>query len=175
MEEWVTIPEFPDYKVSNHGRVMNRFCDIRKTSINQSGFDVIVFSREGVHYARALHKLVAVIFLGDQGKGFRPVHIDGDRRNNRADNLEWVPARYVTLGHRQERRSEPVDSRGIVLMETGDRFRNALECGRAIGKPEDVVLDYAYHTEAGEYDKMYHRGNVKMGIPPGDTQVSFTP
>lgn len=85
MEMWKPIKELPGYSVSNEGRV-------RKDSTGQ----IMVLSRNGgysrITITKHVHRLVAEAFIDkpdDEEKCWID-HIDGDRSNNRAENLRWV-------------------------------------------------------------------------------------
>lgn len=63
---------------------------ILKTGINGGGYKYVILSVG--HHLRPLtiHKAVAVTFLGERPLGMAIDHIDGNKLNNRADNLEYV-------------------------------------------------------------------------------------
>lgn len=59
--------------------------------IDPEGYDFVVLRREdgGLERCRR-HLLVAHAFLPNPDNKKDAVHIDGNKRNNRADNLRWV-------------------------------------------------------------------------------------
>lgn len=108
MEElWLEIPGTAGrYSVSNHGNVRANWSDVpqrnlpHRTRIDRShllkpythttGYLRVALGR-GVQ--RYIHRLVAAAFHQNTHNLPQVDHIDGDRQNNRADNLRWVTAR----------------------------------------------------------------------------------
>lgn len=103
VEEWRTVGGWPDYEVSNLGRVKrvtSRTCAKAGTilrqcwrggKIGQMGYLSIDLSSPcRKKQSAAVHVLVATAFLGQRPEGLNPNHRDGKRSNNRADNLEWI-------------------------------------------------------------------------------------
>ncbi len=96
-EEWRTVEEFPTYEVSNLGRVrrlpISKFfptVQLRKIMFNPvTGYCELILCENYVKKMRRIHRLVAAAFLGDPD-GLQINHKDGDRTNNRLDNLEIV-------------------------------------------------------------------------------------
>jgi len=104
-EEWRTIAGWEDrYEVSSFGRVRRItggkgavIGRILKTSncagktIRGGAYHTLYLSRPGhAQVPKYVHRLVALAFLPSQPDGHQLNHKDGDKSNNRADNLEWV-------------------------------------------------------------------------------------
>jgi hypothetical protein len=104
------------YEVSNHGDVrsvdrINAYGRHQKERIlKQSltkGYAKVGLYREGVLKWHLVHRLVAEAFLGECPFGCEVNHIDEDRLNNCAENLEYTThADNVRYGHGNRRRSE---------------------------------------------------------------------
>jgi hypothetical protein len=93
-EEWCVIDGyFGDYQVSSLGRVksLKRSTELIMTvSVNSAGYATVVLYIEGVQINNRVHILVAESFLGVRPDGYEVNHKDGDKLNNRADNLEYA-------------------------------------------------------------------------------------
>lgn len=76
-----------NYYVSNFGRVYNSRS--HRITLSPDGKDKYAKLRiDGKKYR--IHRLVAEIFIPNPDNKPFVDHIDGDRYNNRADNLRWV-------------------------------------------------------------------------------------
>lgn len=89
-EEWKPIPGWPSYEASNFGAIR---CGSRTLAIQvmASGY-CFVRLRMGRQHTRAVHRLVLETFIGLRPAGLVCRHLDGDKTNNRLDNLRWGTA-----------------------------------------------------------------------------------
>ena len=88
MEEWRVISEFPNYKVSNTGKVMNiKRNRLLKSAVSGNKVEYVVLYSRNVQHTRSVAKLVAHAFLPGLTEHHRVVHIDGNTINNRLSNL----------------------------------------------------------------------------------------
>ena len=104
-EQWRPVVGFDAYEISNLGRLR------RKPGLNGGGAGIITHvqvakggycqyrmrieepgrtCKTRKKTARYIHRLVAEHFVPGQAEGLQVNHKDGDKANNRADNLEWV-------------------------------------------------------------------------------------
>lgn len=102
-EIWVNIRGFKGYyQVSNYGRIkgVKRRCKHKKgtrhvpekilsPSKNEYGYRYVGLSANNVIYMRRVNRLVAKAFHPNPKRLPEVNHIDGDKDNNRSDNLEW--------------------------------------------------------------------------------------
>lgn len=84
------------YRISNMGRLMS--CNagngtrdkIVKPQPNEKGYLMVHLYDYGRNKTVKVHRLVAQAFVPNPNNLPEVNHIDADRKNNRADNLEWV-------------------------------------------------------------------------------------
>ena len=94
MEEiWKEIQDYPGYKVSNLGRVMNKHSRIMKLN-NVRGYELILLTKDKKQYCRQVHRLVALAFIPNPDNLPYINHKDECKNNNCVDNLEWCDAKY---------------------------------------------------------------------------------
>lgn len=106
-EEWRPIAGYEgEYDVSNYGRVRSR--GFIQEAVNgrrilmkprlltqqktKDGYMRIEISKQGRQKKFAVHRLVANAFISNPENKPQVNHIDSDRANNKAENLEWVTA-----------------------------------------------------------------------------------
>jgi hypothetical protein len=101
MEEWRTIEQFPNYEVSNLGRVrrkirvrVSKAGKILKATPDGQGYLRVNLFKNGTRYGRILHRLVAEAFLGKSVSQVN--HKDGDKGNNLLENLEYLSPKENT-------------------------------------------------------------------------------
>jgi hypothetical protein len=97
-EEWKPVVGFEGwYQVSDQGRIRR----IRKGanaklsgpllfSVGSRGYLICVLCKQGERKSVIVHRIVAMAFLGLPGSRKEVNHKDGNKTNNRVENLEWV-------------------------------------------------------------------------------------
>lgn len=108
MVEFRPIKSLPGYSISNTGFVMNdKTGTIRRTPI-RNGYKTVCIRKDGGRKNYDVHRLVALAFC----KRYRPFfkfdyvnHIDGDKWNNCAENLEWCSQSHNIIHYYRLRRS----------------------------------------------------------------------
>lgn len=108
-EVWKDIKGFEGlYQVSNIGRVKSlsrvvraNTCGSREMSTkilsnckSSCGYDFVVLSKNGKHYNKSIHRLVAETFIPNPNKYREVNHKDENKRNNGVANLEWCDRKY---------------------------------------------------------------------------------
>ena len=79
------------YTISNYGEVfLVKNGTKRKTSLTKAGYVLITLSKNAVKKTFLLHRLVAEHFVPNPDGKNEVNHIDGNKLNNKASNLEWV-------------------------------------------------------------------------------------
>lgn len=95
-EEWRTIPDFPSYAISSLGRV-RRIVDSKTAKAkgflkvcDAGRYSTVVLRRDGKSYTKAVHRLLALTFLGPPPSSkHEAAHVDGDSIRNHIGNISW--------------------------------------------------------------------------------------
>lgn len=125
-EAWKPIEGFPPYEVSNLGRVRGYRCVLRPCT-DHSGYKGVILYNGSSKSFRSVHRLVASAFCDGWFDGAEVNHVNGDKSDNRAENLEWV-----TREENIQQRSKP-PYRRAVLMDGEKRFSSVAEAARYAG------------------------------------------
>lgn len=95
-EVWKKIPGYGGrYEVSNLGRVRSIHKStgrvfILSQSTDKKGYCFVCLRSDGASKRYRVHRLVATAFIPNHENKPQVNHKDGDKSNNRADNLEWA-------------------------------------------------------------------------------------
>lgn len=89
-EQWVPCRNHPGFKVSNLGRVVNGSVLLIQTVNGRGYYQVKMYTVSGERKSERVHRLVADAFLPAKTSKNEVNHIDGNKANNVATNLEWV-------------------------------------------------------------------------------------
>lgn len=145
MEKWLKTASNPNYVVSNSGRVRRegseKDCSVR----DRKGYLAVDLYQDGERCTKRVHRLVAEAFVPNPYNKSEVNHIDGNKHNNCASNLEWVTSSencrhawdnglikpsYSMLGKKNPnggRKGKP-----IRIVETNQIFNTLKECEEAI-------------------------------------------
>lgn len=117
-EHWVPVPGFPNYEVSNMGRVVNikTGVDLKPRTTNLGYVQVALYDK-GIRMDRVIHRIVAQAFFVDYDDNIEVRHINGDKTENTVRNL--------TLGAKKRI--------AVRIVENGMEFDSLLACGSYLG------------------------------------------
>lgn len=87
-EQWAYVVDFPNYLVSNLGRINGPRGDLAQR-IDRKGYRSVELSNDAGRVKRAVQRLVAEAFIGPRPDGCVVRHRDGDNTNNAATNLAY--------------------------------------------------------------------------------------
>ncbi len=106
MENWKDVPGWENYyEVSNLGQIRSK-TRVGRTLLaerkygggilnpitNSRGYQVVNLTRRDPLHVRqqyVVHRLVLLAFVGEKPNGWHGCHSDGDKTNNKLDNLRW--------------------------------------------------------------------------------------
>lgn len=88
--EFLPVPGFTGYAVNRVGQVRGKFGRVLAPSPNSNGYPSCYLYEEGKQSTCTVHSLVMLTFVGPRPEGRECNHVDGDKTNNRVENLEWV-------------------------------------------------------------------------------------
>lgn len=87
------VKEYYGYKVTSEGIVFNKDGSIKQPFIAGKGYLYIKLYINGKSKSKAVHRIIAETFIDNQEKKNQVNHIDGNKKNNNVENLEWVSCR----------------------------------------------------------------------------------
>ena len=140
MEQWKPIEGHDKYEVSDEGRVRNsKTGRVLKTRINERGYTVVQLHRNNVPLTERVHRLVAKAFHPCDDERLDVNHIDGNKLNNSASNLEFCSRQYNVQHAFRTGLKQPSREKRVRVIETGEEFRSIRECGRALGLDQTSI------------------------------------
>ena len=102
IEVWRQIKNYPNYSVSNRGKIKNnKTCLILKPMKARGNYLQVGLYKNKIMKRIAIHKLVLEAFICKRPPNKQTNHKDGDKANNSVTNLEWVTAQEnITHAHK---------------------------------------------------------------------------
>lgn len=181
MEEWKDIEGYPNYMVSNLGRVKSLERNIvrgrgglykieekiLKSVKNTWGYLFVNLYNEGKIKKYLIHRIVAQAFLPNHDNLQQINHRNEDKTDNRVENLEWCDSKYnINYGTHNKKMAK---SKSIPIlqftkeMELVRKWESAMDVERELGFNQSSICSCckgkyksAYGYKWG-YEKDYER------------------
>ena len=143
MEIWKEVYGYDVlFEVSNQGRARTKYkkgfgytseYSLMTACDNGNGYLRFNLKRDGKQKTAYLHRLVAVAFVENRN-GYNEInHKDENKKNNAADNLEWVShVKNCNYGTRNIRSGQKL-CRAVVCVESNARYNSLREAAESMG------------------------------------------
>lgn len=143
------VTDFPDYEVDRYGNVYGKDGHRLSQCLNRTGYYMVKLCNSGYEKNCSVHRLVADAFCPGRDYSLDVNHIDCNKQNNFADNLEWC-TRGENIKHAYTHnllKSQLTDadrrlgakisgekkSKPVKVLETGIVYPSVRECAQKIG------------------------------------------
>lgn len=168
-EEWRDIPGYKGwYQASSLGRVRSVDRVIPGGRWGKQARKGVILSQHFDHYGYLMlivqnkvlkaHRLVLHAFTGDPGKGLEADHINGDKSDNRIENLEWVTSRENCRRHYSKKPDSSSRYMGVCLHKPTNKWVANIQVNR-----KNIYLGL-FNTEK-EASKAYNNYLLNNHIP----------
>lgn len=146
MQEWKKYGD-TKYLVSNDGMVYSEHGDeILKPFMNDRYLCVDLFGY-GIKKRVSVHRMVAIVFIPNPENKEYVNHIDGNKANNRVENLEWVTASENSI-HAVLAGLSPIGEQKTLAKLTDEKVRE-IQAHFEAGKLTDKDLSEMYDVTSG--------------------------
>ena len=151
---WKDINDFNGkYQISDLGQVKNSKGKILKGYTNNKGYQMVHLRAKGIDKLISIHILVATHFIPNPDNLPEVNHIDENKVNNAASNLEWCTQNYNNnYGTRNKRisnakRNNTYNTKQVMCIETGIIYPSTREAERQTGIDNSQISAVCTHKK----------------------------
>ena len=120
----VEIKEYNGYFVASNGKIFNKRGRELKPASNLKGYKFVSFSHKGKTKNEMLHRVLAKCFIPNPNNYPQINHKDGNKSNNKLDNLEWcTPSQNVQ--HAWDNGLALLPDKPVICLNTGVVYKTA--------------------------------------------------
>ena len=126
-EQWRTISGFPNYQISNIGRViLIKSGKILKSRANTHGYQIIGLTSNYKQTMCQIHRLVALEFIENIENKPCVDHVDRNRVNNNINNLRWVTHQQNNMNSTKSTNNKSSQYRGVCWDKRGKKWESKI-------------------------------------------------
>lgn len=121
------------YRVTRNGDIYSPDGRKLKATKNPGGYLCVTPYVDGIRYNKRVHRMVAELWIPNPDNHPMINHINGDKTDNRVENLEWCSASHNQKHAWDNGLRHSSTARDIVFCETGQVFPSAQKCVDQMG------------------------------------------
>lgn len=127
--EFKRIVEHPEYGINREGIVINlKTGEARKPYINEHGYIMVSFYNYGKNNNCGVHNLLAKAYVRGITNHKIVTHIDGNKQNNKIENLKWCKNPYAKLNEDDVRKIRDLSKTGNSQKSLASMFKVSRTC-----------------------------------------------
>jgi hypothetical protein len=134
MEQWHVITEFPNYRISNLGNVLNTLTNKMMKLNKKGGYYHVALTHNKNKKTFKVHRLVALYFINNPENKEEVNHKNKNKLDNSISNLEWVTHK------------ENMQHKSIGLIYKSNKNRPVLRLNKITG---EILENYNSIEDAG--------------------------
>lgn len=152
---WKKITNKEDYSISEIGEVKNnKNGRILKQYTRKDGYKTIMLGRKTSPLY--IHRLVANEFIENKDNLPQVDHINGNKSDNRVENLKWVSASENCYGYGYKNRIENRKKKIVATYKDGTK--------RYFNSRQETTDYFKCDKSQLQYNKLYKKGSKKDWI-----------
>jgi len=122
-ETFRIIKDFENYSVSNLGNIINNKTNrILKSMVGTHGYYQVSLCKDGKHFGKSIHKLIAECFIANPYNKSCVDHIDNCKTNNNVSNLRWVSQQENCM-NRKLNYNNTSNFKGVYFHKPSNKWR----------------------------------------------------
>ena len=138
-EKWKDVVSYEGlYQISNFGRVKGKH-RIKSQQDNGKGYLMVRLNKNGKSRWHLVHRLVAKAFIENPENKPTVNHIDGNRKNNKFNNLEWATYSENNLHSYRSNGRKSALAVPIYCIETGKIYKSSYDASKDTGIPQSSI------------------------------------
>ena len=151
MEEWKQITDYPNYFVSNFGNIKRNEKLLKGGMMGAKDklYKGVSLRNNGKQSSKMVHHLVGEAFIENPDNLPTIDHIDGDKLNNKVDNLRWVSYQGNNRNRSKMRTYGDIQTASKYKGVSWNKVKNHWRCNIYINKKAIYLGSSKNEDEAG--------------------------